>query len=127
MAERQRSELERLLREMTPAELHHGGCLGADAEAHGLALDLGVPSIIVHPSTIPELTAELRRDGERTFVTVLEPRKPLKRNRDIVRAVDILIAAPATAHEVERSGTWATIRFARRAMPSMRVIVIQRD
>ena len=40
---------------------------------------------------------------------------PLVRNRNIVRAVDIMIAAPATDKEELRSGTWATVRYCRQA------------
>ena len=39
----------------------------------------------------------------------------LVRNRDIVAAVDVLIAAPLVDKEELRSGTWATIRYARAA------------
>lgn len=120
----QRAELQRLLRETAPAELHHGGCVGADAEAHELALALGVPSIVVHRSAVPGFTADIQQNSERSVVTLLDARKPLKRNRDIARAVDVLIAAPATAEEIERSGTWSTVRFARRYLPNVRVIVI---
>ena len=38
----------------------------------------------------------------------------LLRNRRIVEAVDLLVAAPATDREIQRSGTWATVRYARR-------------
>lgn len=38
----------------------------------------------------------------------------LARNREIVRDVDVLIAAPRTDREELRSGTWSTVRYARR-------------
>ena len=38
----------------------------------------------------------------------------LERNRDIVDACDILIACPRTLKEELRSGTWATVRYARK-------------
>ena len=118
----QRSELERLLRDLRPGELHHGQCVGADAEAHDIALDFGVPAIIVHPSNDPTLTA-VRAPGKSRVVSYLPPADPLKRNKAMVRAVDTLIAAPATAEEQVRSGTWFTIRFARR-LGSVEVIVL---
>jgi hypothetical protein len=40
---------------------------------------------------------------------------PLVRNRAIVAASDVLIAAPESDKEEPRSGTWATVRYARLA------------
>lgn len=40
---------------------------------------------------------------------------PLARNRKIVAECDILIAAPRHDKEELRSGTWATVRYARQA------------
>lgn len=43
------------------------------------------------------------------------PQTPLKRNRNIVKDCDILIALPIDKNVEElRSGTWATIRYARK-------------
>lgn len=89
-------------------ELHHGDCIGADAECDDLARELGIP-IVVHPSTI---TAQRAWRSKTLPCKVLPAQRPLTRNRNIVRAVDFLIAAPATECEVLRSGTWATVRFA---------------
>ncbi len=42
-------------------------------------------------------------------------KKPyLARNRDIVNAADVLIAGPGGMEEIMRSGTWATVRYARK-------------
>lgn len=38
----------------------------------------------------------------------------LDRNREMVDGADVLIAFPKTAEEETRSGTWATIRYARK-------------
>lgn len=46
--------------------------------------------------------------------TVLDIKEPLDRNKDIVDACPVLIAAPSDRVEKKRgSGTWATIRYAR--------------
>jgi hypothetical protein len=89
-------------------ELHHGDAVGADAAAHGLALELGL-SVIIHP---PEIDSQRAWCEDASFVH--EPRPYLVRNRDIVRDTDCLVAAPAGRAEELRSGTWATVRFARR-------------
>jgi len=124
MTSAQRAELTRYLGELAPVELHHGGAIGADAECHEIAQALGVPKIVVHPSILPDQSAEMRLEHARSMVTVRPPTKPLRRNREIAREADVLIAAPATAEEVERSGTWSTVRFARRCLPMVQVIVL---
>ena len=87
---------------------HHGSCIGADAEAHKFALKLCIP-IHVHPCNIPEKTSIC----EGAHIT--HPQKPpLERNIDIVQASDLIIACPCSRQEVIRSGTWHTVRQARK-------------
>ena len=88
--------------------VHHGDCVGADAEFHYMATKLG-NAVIKHPaSNVGNQRANCLGGIE------LEAKPPLERNHDIVDAVDIMIAAPGEDHEVLRSGTWATIRYARK-------------
>jgi hypothetical protein len=89
--------------------LHHDDCIGATAEAHVIATEAGI-LIHKHPPI---------NDTKRAFMTapsmiVEMPEEYLVRNRAIVRATEYLIAMPAHHNEVQRSGTWATIRSARR-------------
>ncbi len=56
---------------------------------------------------------------------VLESKPYLERNRDIVDASEVLIACPSTREEVMRSGTWATVRYARKK--GMKITLIFRD
>lgn len=74
-------------------ELHHGMAVGADMEAETIAKANGWYVVKRHPAS----------------------GKPLARNRQIVAACDVLIAAPRTDQEELRSGTWATVRYARQA------------
>lgn len=105
MTEKQYSSLAALLRRLRPATFHHGDCVGADAEAHQLAAGLGA-ELHVHPPVDPRLRAWCQAD-------VLYPPAPyLTRDRQIVDAAQLLVACPA-GPEVVRSGTWATIRYAR--------------
>lgn len=115
MTEAQRTELLRLLREWLPTEFHHGACIGADAEAHEVVRLVKegrpahtVPKIVVHPCG--SKTQRAHCPGAFEVLNVLPP---LVRNRRIVDAVDVLVAAPA-GPEVQRSGTWATVRYARK-------------
>jgi hypothetical protein len=66
--------------------------------------------VIVHPSDIPAKRAKLVGEG----FTTLKPWPPLKRIKAMVRWSDTLVATPFEPYEVLRSGTWATIRYARK-------------
>lgn len=60
--------------------------------------------------------AAARHAADYGFVPVphsAEAGEELARNRELVAAVDILIAAPIADKEELRSGTWATVRYAR--------------
>lgn len=87
--------------------LHHGDCIGADAQAHQAARRKGI-SIHRHPPDDPKKRAFCDFDVD-------HPEKPyLERNHDIVDACEFLIGAPGEDKEQLRSGTWATIRYARK-------------
>jgi len=90
-------------------ELHHGDCVGGDADAHEIAMEVGGIYIVVHPPTDPKHRAFC--EGHE-----IRPEKPyLERNKDIVDETEQLFAAPRDRHvEERRSGTWHTIRYARR-------------
>ena len=119
MTKRQKKELERLLVEFLrggASEFHHGDCVGADEEAHTIASALGY-KVVVHPPERAILRAFCAGD-------VILPKKGyLQRNKDIVDSTDVLIAAPKSGTEVLRSGTWSTIRYARRK--GKQVIVLE--
>lgn len=87
---------------------HHGDCVGADAEAHAIAKGLGY-KIAIHPPDNP---------SKRAFCKGTDyeyDRQPyLVRNHSIVDNTTFLIAGPRTMQMVLRSGTWATVRYAKR-------------
>lgn len=88
--------------------LHLGDCIHADAQAHDEAVALGIKTI-AHPPTEGRKRACLEYDEVR------QPKPYLDRNRDIAfESVDGLIAAPSGWVEEQRSGTWATVRYARK-------------
>lgn len=93
-------------------EFHHGGAKGADSEVHELVVRvLCIPWEHVHiwPSFGRNLS------WFRGLGVIHEPGPPLERNHVIVdHGVDGLIAAPKEAGEILRSGTWATVRYARK-------------
>ena len=87
--------------------LHHGDCIGADAIAHDVARSIGA-RIVVHPPILASKRAFKSGDEERSPATYR------KRNHAIVNETEFLIAMPQNpGREVVRSGTWATVRYAR--------------
>jgi hypothetical protein len=108
--ELQRLHLCQILGKFDIDELHHGDCIGGDAEAHYIAQEYDIDIVIViHPPI---------DDSHRAFcqgAKVILPKKDyLKRNADIVDSVDLLIAMPDKDQEALRSGTWATVRYAKK-------------
>lgn len=93
----------------------HGDCVGSDTDFHKLCVNYREmhldKKIIIHiyPPNNPQLRAFNKGD-------VLMKEKPyLERNLDIVRNSDILLACPIDKNKEElRSGTWSTIRQARK-------------
>jgi len=116
MTEAQKKVVARLLEEHKPSEVHHGDCIGADAQFHQIA---GNIPIVGHPaSEVGEQRAFCLN-----FSRIHESKPPLERNRDIVTASDIMIATPKESREVLRSGTWATIRYAFKANKQIYIIL----
>ena len=94
--------------------LHHGDCIGADAQAHAIARELGL-RVVTHPG-IKKAGAPVNHPA-RAFCDADEvrPVKPFPdRNTDIVLETAALVAAPRQKFEVQRSGTWMTVRRARK-------------
>lgn len=110
------------LRACPAVGFHHGACLGADVEACRLAHDLyGRNAIVAHPSNIGDMTSPVALE---LSYMMTPPRPPLARNRDIVNACDVLLACPE-GPETLRSGTWSTVRFARKI--SRPVVIVWPD
>lgn len=95
------------LRSQGATELHHGDCKGADAAAHEFARQYGY-RVVIHPPSVSAMRAYC--DGDHWE----PPLEFLARNRAIVEACDLLIACPQLPFEQARSGTWATVRYARK-------------
>lgn len=106
----QRDGLHRLLTSWHSAGdvFRHGDCTGADAEAHDIAKECGY-IVVIHPPI-----KEFKRAFCQGADLVLTPKEYLERNHDIVDACDVLLAAPGENKEQLRSGTWATMRYAKK-------------
>jgi len=86
----------------------HGDCIGADKEANDIAKSMHIRRYI-YPSNI-----KLKRAFCMYADFTAPPDDPLTRNHKMVKKGNILFAAPKTSKEELRSGTWATIRYARK-------------
>jgi len=93
----------------------HGDCVGSDTDFHNICVNYREThpdkkiSIQIFPPNDPKLRAFNKGD------VVMEEKPYLTRNLDIVKNSDILIACPIDKNKEElRSGTWSTIRQARK-------------
>lgn len=103
-----------------PERLIHGGAVGVDETVDSfvapLYRDRFSSYIEVYPGSLDRHAYWC--DPNRTFRDIRHVwavTDPLRRNRAIVSKSDHLLAFPATVEEQLRSGTWATIRYARAA------------
>lgn len=109
MSQNQKEQFVLKLFELSPTEFHHGDCEGADAEAHDIVREFFPDvKITVHPPLSDYLRAF------RTGDIIMEQQDYLPRDENIVKSTDFLIAAPLHDEEEKRSGTWYTVRYARR-------------
>lgn len=115
----QRSRLAFLIAAICPDEAHHGDCKGADAAFHDIVREYAPDCrIVIHPPETDVLQANCRGDETRPVKGYLD------RNADIVAETEKLVACPRDLERVDfRSGTWATIRMARKAGKSFIVIL----
>jgi hypothetical protein len=113
--EAQLEMLGQLLKLWGATRLDHGDCVGADSQGHDVARSLGL-FIAVHPPEKRELRAF--RKGDLAY-----PLKPyLVRDRHIVDCTERLVALPDSLVERIRSGTWYTVRYARRLHRDITII-----
>lgn len=105
----------RYLAELNPDQFRHGDCIGADETAHYIALSIGIP-VVIHPPSNPKKRAHC------PFADLLSEKPYLDRNRDIVDASQFMLACPKETKEQLYSGTWSTIRYAKKRKVNGRVL-----
>jgi hypothetical protein len=114
----------RYLRAEGYTHFHHGDCIGADAQAASYAKQLGF-TLVCHPGHPRDKNNTMYR-AFTTFNDVMHEVKPFAvRDRDIVDAVDTMVATPVGLEEI-RSGTWTTVRYAKRQEKPVRIIYPER-
>lgn len=101
--------------------VHHGMCVGADTQFHAIIRTLlAHVKIIGHPGFKEGHPKRAILDVDE--IMPVPKGGPLARNVDIAVESDWLFACPKEMKEVLRSGTWATVRYARKAEHSLTII-----
>src|SRR5262245_13605371 len=111
----QHAAMRRLLETLTEVTAHHGDCVGADAQFHAIARALKW-RIVIHPPVDDSERARCEGDESRAPLT------HMKRNKAIVDAATLMLAAPYQMTEQELGGTWKTIRMARKAKKPLVIV-----
>jgi hypothetical protein len=120
MTNEQRVSVALLIIKLHPSTIHHGCCIGADEQFDKLCKSyIGNVSIIRvgHPSDIIKYTMDI------SDIEHLMPIKPpLERNKNIVLLSNVLIACPDGFEEKIRSGTWSTVRYAKKQNKKIHIV-----
>jgi hypothetical protein len=88
----------------------NGVAWGVDLTTARIGFDWGL-HVVAFPSNL--LSAPARHHYAQWVHKIHPPAPPLKRNMTMVKLCEFLIGIPNPAQEIQRSGTWATIRYAR--------------
>lgn len=96
--------------------VHHGDCIGADAEFHSIMRGIGA-FIVGH------LPVDVQHRAFCDFHDVRPPLTYLMRNRQIVAAATVMIATPREATVQPRGGTWYTIGYTRKCGKPLAVVI----
>jgi hypothetical protein len=115
----QERAVRQILDEMKPRPLllHHGCCVGADAQANAIARELEIMTVGHPPTSRAAIAADLELDFR------LPPRPYLVRNLEIIRRCETIIAVPRSMTPARRgSGTWHVIRHTRHARKPLVIV-----
>lgn len=120
MSESQKAAFEEFIQSKEFTEFHHGDCIGSDKQAHEIVDHFRKDSqkdikIIGHPPKSQKTRAYCDFDIE------MIPDTFYNRNHHIIEATDIFVANPDVSERV-KSGTWDSIRYARRMKKSVYII-----
>jgi hypothetical protein len=113
MTDEQWERVYQILMGLEYEEVHQGDCIGADADffviVYGIRQETGRPCTIhAWPSTVKGTNTHSKSD------IIHDPLPPLVRDKIMVERSDLLIACPKGDEEEVRSGTWTTVRYARK-------------
>lgn len=118
MTREQHAVVAQRIHALRPTEVHHGCCVGADAELHEVARWFW--PVVGHPGPPGPNRAELVG-----FHRLCAAKDYGPRNQDIVDCCDMLVAAPKESREQSSGGTWQTVRRARAA--GRKIVIVWPD
>jgi hypothetical protein len=102
-------------------EVHHGDCIGSDADFHNIIRSISQKIIIItHPGFPAKNPQDLSLRAYCKSDNTTMAKSFFVRNRDIVDLTDLLIATPASKRET--GGTWFTINYSRQ-LNKKRIII----
>jgi hypothetical protein len=94
-------------------EFHHGWCIGADEQVAAIAKEEGF-RVVAHPGLAGDPKNLLFRSEFAGNDEVREAKPFIKRDHDIVDETEVMLATPVSREEHVRSGTWTTVRYAKK-------------
>lgn len=109
MNQHQKEQFILKMQELNALIFIHGDCIGADSEAHDIVRTF-FPNIniVIFPPI------DYSKRAFKSADLLMDEDEYLTRNKMIVDHADFIFAAPKSNIEEQRSGTWSTVRYARK-------------
>jgi len=127
LSEAQKKAFLLALSDHSKVEIHHGDCLGVDDGIHKVLFEEKLENpkeirIVIHPPSDPKQRAfcNEKYSGRDILIHSLKSEEYLLRNQAIVDQCEELWAFPDGPEKL-RSGTWATIRYARKTKKLVKI------
>jgi hypothetical protein len=117
MTQLQKEKFLYVAKQLNPHEFHDGDCIGGDEQAHYIIqTTFDLCYMVGHP---PENASQR---AHQMYHRSHPAKGYIERNHEIVDMVDVMVALPDGKTEKKRSGTWATIRYARKIGRELTII-----
>lgn len=116
MTAEQKTRLIQAVEKFKPEFIHHGDCVGADSDAHDIAVKRGI-DIHIHPP----IEGKLRKFNN-DYKSIEECKNYFARNRDIVNSSDVTLGFPKQNTRQHKGGTWYTIKYAEKQGKKLYII-----
>lgn len=105
-----------------PVEFHLGDCIGADTDCYYIIENFNSGNVYPGIVTFGHIPIYDYKRSKLKYTFERAPKPYLDRNHDIVDESDVILATPGETEEQLRSGTWATIRYAKKTRKQLHII-----